>query len=137
LLEGVDPFSFASSDSFAFPFAALVGVLDLLLGDVGESGARGRAEGKKIAAHLSYSRQSKYDLANKYLENSSASNLVSSGSELLDGKIAGGGDGSTPCICESVSVPNDEELETVVGMEMASSAALDCVRCHTVVRAGK
>ena len=128
MLGGVDPLLLSCSDSFSFPFVDLGRGLDLLLGETGESGARGNVEGRKTEAHLSYSRQSKNDLASRYFDNSCASKRASSGSVLVEEKTEVCGSGSASCICESTSVVKDEELEAGVGIALASSAALDCVR---------
>ena len=97
----------------------------LALGDAGDSGPRGgRIDGMKTAAQRSNSRQSKYDFANRYFDNSCASRRASSGSGLEERKVGMDEDESTSSIWESGSELKDVEAETVSGSEVESSAAL-------------
>ena len=82
-------------------------------------------EGRKTAAQRSYSRQSKYDLASRYLFISRDSRRASSGSEFEARTIGtGGGNCSTSCMGESGSVSESGVRSPVDGSEVASSAAL-------------
>ena len=124
LLTGIDSVSKFELDSFAFPFAAFVGVCVLALGEVGVNDPRGRIEGMKMAAQRSYSRQSKYDFASRYFGNSSASRRASSGSRLEESIEDIDGGRSTSCIWESGSELKEVEVERGSGSELESSAAL-------------
>lgn len=124
MLRGIESVLVFGLDSFAFPFAAFVGVRILALGDVGVSGPRGRIDGMKTAAQRSYSRQSKYDFANRYFGNSCASRRASSRLGLEESDIGSDGGRSTSCIRESGSELKEVEVERGSGSELESSAAL-------------
>lgn len=90
-----------------FPFSLLsLGEVPVeMFGKAADGGGRARFDGRKTVAQWSYSRQSKYDLASKYLDLS----LASSTASLRLGLVVeiGGIDGigsSASCIGESGSI---------------------------------
>lgn len=128
LSGGIDPSALADSACFDFPLAVFGEGFAVPLGDVDWRELRSRVEGRKTAAQRSYSRQSKYDLARRYFENSWDSRRASSGSGLEEKTEGGGPDGSASCIGESGSVLKDPVSEGGSGKEIESSAALISVR---------
>lgn len=126
--KGVD----VEAGAFPLPFLLLGGVCKIVVGAVAlvEIGPKGTLSGTKIAAHRSYSRQSKYDFARRYLDTSSASRRASSGSGL--GVNTTGTttlfNRSSSAIWESSSVRSEFGLCSVVeGNEASNSAALSMV----------
>ena len=105
-----------------------MGVRKLGLGDVSTRETREVLVGRNTAAQRSYSRQSKYDLASRYLEYSWASRRASSGSGLQE-KVGGSKVGASASrMGESGSVEKDGLLEVGFGRDTESSAALGIVR---------
>jgi hypothetical protein len=108
------------SDALDFPFPLGVEAGWLVLGKVVVKRPESNVSGRKTAAHRSYSRQSKSDLARRYWFISFASRAASSGSTFPVTTIGGCPFGGTSVIWES----SDSDISSLDGIDVRSSAAL-------------